>query len=120
MSSASWRCRDLRYGRPAGKKNISFINVLRRRNVPIFRKIDKIKGDPDENMRMGEGEFKKIASYSDFCYSQDAYNFANTSLSFKNDGYFTILDYDKVKKYSEKIEGMIDERNSTESIFDGL
>lgn len=108
-------CRLLKH-----KKNISFINVLRRRNVPIFRKIGKIKGEPDENMRMGEGEFKKIASYSDFCFSQDAYNFANTSLSFKNDGYFTILDYDKVKKYAEKIESMIDERNSTESIFEGI
>lgn len=108
-------CRLLKH-----KKNISFINILRRRNVPIFIKIDKIKGEPDENMRMGEGEFKEIASYSDFSYSQDAYNFANTSLSFKNDGFFTILDYDKVKKYAEKIEGMINERNSTESIFEGI
>jgi len=41
-------------------------------------------------------------------------------LSFKNDGYFTIIDNDKVKKYAEKIEDMIFERNSSGSIFDGI
>lgn len=108
-------CRLLKH-----KKNYTFINLLRHRNVPIFRRVNKIIGAPDENMRMGEGEFKEIGAYSDFSYSQDAYNFANTSLSFKNDGYFTIIDNDKVKKYAEKIEDMIFERNSSGSIFDGI
>ena len=72
-------CRQLMY-----KKNSSFIDLLKERNIPIFSKVNKIKGYPDEKMRMNVGDFKKIADSDDFSYSQNAYDFANFSLSLHN------------------------------------
>ena len=109
-------CRQLMY-----KKNSSFIGLLKERNIPIFGKVNKIKGFPDEKMRMNVGDFKKIADSDDFSYSQNAYDFANFSLSLHNNGKsFSIIDYDKVRAYTNHIYSMISMKSNIASMITGI
>ena len=109
-------CRQIMY-----KKKMSFINLLKDRNVPIFSKFDKIKGYPDEKMRMKVGDFKKIAECNDFSYSQDAYDFANFSLSINSENKsYSIIDYEKVRDYANQIYSMISMKNNMASMITGI
>lgn len=109
-------CRQLMY-----KKNSSFIDLLKERNIPIFSKVNKIKGYPDEKMRMNVGDFKKIADSDDFSYSQNAYDFANFSLSLHNNSNsFSIIDYDKVRAYTNHIYSMISMKSNIASMITGI
>ena len=100
---------------------MSFINLLKDRNVPIFSKFDKIKGYPDEKMRMKVGDFKKIAECNDFSYSQDAYDFANFSLSINSENKsYSIIDYEKVRDYANQIYSMISMKNNMASMITGI